>query len=119
MMQCINPKCEANTKKTHLGKCPSCEEGTIRIMYSRAGRRFAGCTGWPGCTQTYPLRPRGVVTPTEKMCDLCKAPIILFGKNEECMNPDCPGKEKKKAAKSKSASEKKSASKKTEDTAKE
>ena len=58
---CIDAKCSANTLKNNLGPCPTCNTGTIRIMYSKAGNRFAGCSSWPKCTQTYPLRPRGLV----------------------------------------------------------
>ncbi len=106
LMQCIDPKCESNTQRTYLGKCPTCNKGTIRLMYSKAGRRFAGCSEWPDCTQTYPLRPRGVIGPTDKKCEYCSAPIIVFGKAEECINPDCPNKpkNKKKAAGGKKAS---------------
>ena len=91
LIQCIDPKCGTNTERTHLGTCPACGKGTIRMMYSKAGKRFAGCTEWPACTQTYPLRPRGTIEPTDKKCDACGAPVIMFGKSEECINPDCPG----------------------------
>ncbi|MDR2845912.1 MAG: DNA topoisomerase I [Candidatus Methanoplasma sp.] len=89
MVQCIDPKCSSNTEKNHLGTCPTCGTGTIRIMYSKAGRRFAGCSQWPTCTQTYPLRPRGTITPTSDRCEICNAPMILFGSAKECINPDC------------------------------
>lgn len=92
---CIDPKCESNTLKTHLGKCPTCGKGTIRIMYSKAGKRFAGCSSWPECTQTYPLRPKGTVTATGKSCELCGAPIIAMGDYEECINATCPSRSKK------------------------
>lgn len=92
---CIDPKCESNTSKTHLGKCPTCGKGTIRIMYSKAGKRFAGCSSWPECTQTYPLRPKGTVTATGKSCELCGAPIIAMGDYEECINTTCPSRSKK------------------------
>jgi DNA topoisomerase-1 len=88
-VQCIDPKCSSNTEKNHLGPCPTCGTGTIRIMYSKAGRRFAGCSQWPTCTQTYPLRPRGTITPTADKCEICNAPMILFGDSKECINPDC------------------------------
>jgi len=92
---CIDPKCSSNTSKTYLGTCPTCKKGTIRIMYSRAGRRFAGCSEWPTCTQTYPLRPRGTITPTGKACELCGAPMIQLGNIEECINTACPSRARK------------------------
>ena len=117
LMQCIDPKCESNTRRTFLGSCPTCEKGTIRLMYSKAGRRFAGCTEWPECTQTYPLRPRGVVTPTDRKCEHCSAPIIVFGKSEECISPDCPDKPKnRKKAEAEKKKAEKEAEKKTKDS---
>ena len=91
---CIDPKCTSNTSKTHLGVCPACGKGQIRIMYSKMGKRFAGCSSWPECNQTYPLKPRGTVTPTGKKCDLCGAPVILMGTYEECINNNCPSRKK-------------------------
>ena len=89
---CIDPKCSSNTERTHLGKCPKCGQGEIRVMYSKAGKRFAGCSSWPNCDQTYPLRPRGVISPTGEPCPECGAPVVRFGNYEECINPACPGK---------------------------
>jgi DNA topoisomerase-1 len=93
-VQCIDPKCTSNVAMNDLGLCPTCNNGHIRVMFSKAGRRFAGCSSWPTCTQTYPLRPRGTVTPLGKACAICKAPMIKVGTLEECINPDCPGKKK-------------------------
>jgi DNA topoisomerase-1 len=104
-VQCIDPKCTSNVAMNDLGLCPTCNNGHIRVMFSKAGRRFAGCSSWPTCTQTYPLRPRGAVTPLGKACAICKAPMIKVGTLEECINPDCPG--KKKAARTAKAPVKK------------
>lgn len=97
-LQCIDPKCPSNTEKNNLGLCPTCKKGTIRITYSRAGKRFAGCSEWPNCTQTYPLRPRGTITPTGEACPECGAPIIQMGNVKECINMDCPTRKKKRAS---------------------
>ena len=96
-MQCIDPKCPSNTEKNDLGPCPTCGKGRIRVMYSKAGKRFAGCSEWPACTQTYPLRPRGSISYAGRQCPICKAPIVNLGNMEECINPDCPGRKKSKA----------------------
>ncbi|MDR1690600.1 MAG: topoisomerase DNA-binding C4 zinc finger domain-containing protein, partial [Candidatus Methanoplasma sp.] len=88
-IQCIDPKCKSNTERNDLGTCPVCKEGTVRITFSKAGKRFAGCSEWPKCTNTYPLRPRGTITPTGEQCELCGAPVILFNGSKECINPDC------------------------------
>ena len=98
-VQCIDPKCTSNTEKNDLGPCPTCEKGRIRLMYSKAGKRFAGCSEWPTCTQTYPLRPRGSIAYAGRQCPICKAPIVSLGSTEECINPDCPGRKKSTRAK--------------------
>ncbi len=97
-LQCIDPKCSTNTEKNNLGICPACKEGTIRVMFSKNGKRFAGCSAWPKCTQTYPLRPRGSITPTDQSCPECGAPIISLGTITECINMDCPTRKKRKSS---------------------
>ena len=92
---CIDPKCASNTSKTHLGKCPTCGEGYIRILYSKAGKRFAGCSNWPKCNQTYPLRPKGSITPTDEPCPVCGAPVVSFGSYSECINMACESRKKR------------------------
>ena len=101
MVQCIDPKCESNTSRDNLGKCPSCDGGNIRIMFSKAGRRFAGCSKWPECTQTYPLRPRGSISSTGKNCEHCNAPLVNFNNSEGCISPDCPAKKRRGATEKK------------------
>ena len=104
VVQCIDPKCTSNVMMNDLGLCPTCNNGHIRIMFSKAGRRFAGCSSWPNCTQTYPLRPRGTITSAGKSCPKCNAPIVKVGNLEECINPDCPAKKKPaRASKTKKA----------------
>lgn len=93
-VQCIDPKCTSNTERNDLGVCPTCGKGRIRVMFSKAGKRFAGCSEWPACTQTYPLRPRGSISSAGRACNLCKSPLVIFSSSEECINPDCPGRKK-------------------------
>ncbi|MBR4225597.1 MAG: DNA topoisomerase I [Candidatus Methanomethylophilaceae archaeon] len=114
-VQCIDPRCPSNVEKNDLGPCPACGKGRIRIMFSKQGKRFAGCSEWPSCTQTYPLRPRGTIVSAKKSCELCKAPMIVFGSAEECINTDCPGRKKASRAKKADPEEKtaKTAAKKT------
>lgn len=97
-LQCIDPKCSTNTEKNNLGLCPTCKEGTIRVMFSKNGKRFAGCSAWPKCIQTYPLRPRGSITPTDQSCPECGAPMISLGTITECINMDCPTRKKRKSS---------------------
>ncbi|MDR0509102.1 MAG: DNA topoisomerase I [Candidatus Methanoplasma sp.] len=88
-IQCIDPKCKSNADRNNLGKCPACGGGTIRITFSKAGKRFAGCSEWPRCTQTYPLRPRGTITSAGEQCGVCGSPVVEFNTHKECINPDC------------------------------
>jgi len=94
---CVDPKCSSNTSMNSLGKCPSCEKGEIRMMFSKAGKRFAGCSSWPDCKQTYPLRPKGSIVPTNVPCEVCGSPVIKFGKGEQCIKMDCPGRKKERS----------------------
>ncbi|MBO4763607.1 MAG: DNA topoisomerase I [Candidatus Methanomethylophilaceae archaeon] len=110
-IQCIDPRCPSNVEKNDLGPCPTCGKGRIRVMFSKQGKRFAGCSEWPACTQTYPLRPRGTIVSAKKPCELCKAPMIVLGSMEECINTDCPGRKKSSRAKKDSDGEEKAVAK--------
>lgn len=94
-VQCIDPKCASNIRKNDLGPCPTCGKGRMQVMYSKAGKRFAGCTEWPECKQTYPLRPRGTLVPAPDPCPHCGAPMLEFSKGNSCISMDCPGKKKR------------------------
>ena len=97
-IQCIDPKCETNLERTTIGKCPDCGKD-LRILISRNGKRFVGCSGYPNCTRTYPLYQRGKINILGEECPECGAPVIeiLSGrrKTRMCINPDCPTNEKK------------------------
>lgn len=92
-IQCIDPKCETNTERTTLGKCPECG-GDLRIRYSRNGKRFAGCSRFPECNRTFPLYQRGNITALGEGCQECGAPMIHLKDGKRsfriCIDPDCP-----------------------------
>jgi len=88
---CIDPKCASNESKNDLGACPKCG-GRIRILYSKSGKRFAGCSNWPSCDRTYPLRLSGSLAATDEVCDKCGSPIVSVNGRDECINMECPGK---------------------------
>ncbi|MDD1768814.1 MAG: DNA topoisomerase I [Methanomassiliicoccales archaeon] len=75
LVHCIDPDCESNKKMTSMGKCPKCGND-LRILYSRAGKRFIGCSNYPKCERTYPLPQRGRISVLPKSCDVCGAPMI-------------------------------------------
>lgn len=96
--QCLNPSCEINKANTVMGVCPECGLN-LRLLYSRAGKRFLGCIGYPKCTRTYPLPQLGALKTTGEMCEACKAPIMLIINRGRpwkfCVNMDCSAKKKK------------------------
>jgi len=84
----------AHEKQNAVGKCPKCGKDMI-IRLSRRGERFAGCTNFPKCRNTYPLPQNGKITKTDKICDACKAPIVqVISKGKKpldmCLNSKCP-----------------------------
>ncbi len=103
--RCINPTCKTNEGRGVVGKCPVCG-GDLIIRRSRRGKRFIGCSNYPACGNTYPLPQRGKLEFTGEVCQYCGAPIvtvIMKGRKpwKFCVNPNCPGKEKKKKGNSK------------------
>lgn len=88
----INIK-EAHKKQHSVGICPRCGRELI-IRTSKKGKRFVGCTGYPECSNTYPLPQKGMIIKTDKICDFCKTPIIklkIKGKKpwELCLDSSC------------------------------
>jgi DNA topoisomerase-1 len=81
-----------------MGVCPECGLN-LRLLYSRAGKRFLGCIGYPKCTRTYPLPQLGALKTTGETCEACKAPIMLIINRGRlwkfCVNMDCSAKKKK------------------------
>ncbi len=102
--QCLNPECESNRKVQSMGTCPECG-AELRLIYSRAGKRFVGCSAYPNCKRTYPLPQFGAVSYTGEKCEYCGAPIMLTSHRGRpwrfCVNMECPKKEKKSGAKTK------------------
>ena len=108
------PECETNRDTTTVGQCPYCGKD-LRILYSRFGKRFIGCSGYPNCKRTYPLPQLGTVYSTGSKCETCGAPIMgVKGARswQFCADMDCAS---NKRAKKKEAEEKpkKAAPKKT------
>jgi len=75
LIHCVDPDCESNKRMTSIGKCPKCGS-ELRIIYSKAGKRFIGCSNYPKCRKTYPLPQRGRISVLNESCNACGAPMI-------------------------------------------
>jgi DNA topoisomerase-1 len=106
---CIDPKCPGAQKERFIGKCPSCG-GDIRVIQSKKGKRFAGCSNYPDCRVMYPLPQQGRIVATGQVCDACGSPTIQVvmsnkGRWTLCLNMNCPKKAAKGAKKEGEGSE--------------
>ncbi|MDI6917567.1 MAG: DNA topoisomerase I [Thermoplasmatales archaeon] len=77
-----------------VGPCPECGNKMI-IIRSKKGKRFAGCTSFPKCANSYPLPQKGRIIPLNEKCEFCGAPTIKLitkkGQMSFCINMECPG----------------------------
>ncbi|NLK26051.1 MAG: topoisomerase I, partial [Euryarchaeota archaeon] len=121
IVHCLDPDCESNQERTKIGICPQCSND-LRVVYSRAGKRFIGCAGYPDCTQTYPLPQYGRFSADGETCPECGAPILLISMRgrawQSCVNLDCPTRKKSKKKTTKKKTAKKKTTKKTASKAK-
>ncbi|MCK4299925.1 MAG: DNA topoisomerase I, partial [Planctomycetes bacterium] len=63
-------------KQKMLGACIKCHEPMKIIVSRKTKKRFAGCTSYPKCTNSYPLPQRGYITSLDKVCEECGTPVI-------------------------------------------
>ncbi|HEV8360835.1 MAG TPA: DNA topoisomerase, partial [Candidatus Thermoplasmatota archaeon] len=89
---------DALREESILGPCPQCSKG-LQVRKARTGKRFVGCSGYPSCTQTYPLPQYGRIQKTGELCATCSAPVIKImnpGRRPWvlCVNMNCPNKGK-------------------------
>ncbi|OPX59280.1 MAG: Reverse gyrase [Methanomassiliicoccales archaeon PtaB.Bin215] len=97
-LQCIDPDCQSNQGKESAGTCPECGK-ELRVLYSRAGKRFIGCSGYPECKRTYPLPQFGTLQFLGEKCPECGAPTLkVLGRGgwQFCANMECPTSKKAK-----------------------
>ncbi len=96
---CIDPNCSGAQKERFIGKCPSCG-GDLRVIQSKKGKRFAGCSNYPNCKVIFPLPQLGRILATGQTCDACGTPTIKVAMQNKgqwtlCLNMNCPKKAEK------------------------
>ncbi len=90
---------ETRRNQKIMGECKECEEGQLKLIVSkRTGKRFAGCTSYPDCTNSFPLPQNGKIIPMDEYCDECEEPrikVIRKGKRPYtmCINHRCSTKD--------------------------
>lgn len=77
-----------------LGRCVKCRTGDLRMIRSRAGKQFVGCSNYPECSTTYPLPQNAKIVPLGKACEKCGTPQIRVIRKarrpfEMCIEPQC------------------------------
>ena len=107
--QCINPACPTNVEPdVEVGTCKACAEAgregkLVAHKSEKTGKRFIRCTNYEECGTSYPLPARGKLSATGEECPDCGAPMVVVetarGPWKLCPNMDCPGREKREAAK--------------------
>ncbi|MEM3058971.1 MAG: DNA topoisomerase I [Methanomassiliicoccales archaeon] len=76
-----------------VGDCPACG-GKLKILKSKDGREFIGCSGYPKCRTSF-SKPKGAaIEATGTKCDECGMPLIKTirkGQKPEiiCIDPNC------------------------------
>jgi DNA topoisomerase-1 len=91
---------EALIASKTYGKCTGQHcDGKLVLRMSSRRKRFLGCTNYPKCTITYPLPQSGIISPTERRCKACGAPVIEYVKGRNryviCVNPHCDAEQPK------------------------
>jgi DNA topoisomerase-1 len=81
---CLNNNCESRV----AGTCPDCKKN-LRLMFSRRGSRFIGCSNFPKCTKLYSLPGKGKVEFIHKSCPKCGGPLVLIEGEKTCLNKEC------------------------------
>ena len=84
---------KALAEQNNLGICPSCG-GDLRIIRTRKGTEFIGCSNYPQCDRTYRKPTGALVQPTDQKCEACQQPMIKVIRKGNplriiCIDPDC------------------------------
>lgn len=103
---CVASDCPSVREKNFIGRCEKCGDGELMIRHGTYGKRFVGCSKYPGCDNSYPLPQRGLIVPTDERCNACGHPVIkviMRGRPPWvlCLNMKCPAKEGKRQKRAK------------------
>jgi DNA topoisomerase-1 len=85
---------ESRLERRRLGVCPKCG-GELKIVRSRrTGLFFVGCSGYPKCTNSYPLPHNARIDKTGRVCEKCGTPIVRVVRRGKrpfnmCLDPNC------------------------------
>ncbi len=96
LLEAIQNQRKEEQNNNTLIKCPTCKQGSLRILYSKKNQKyFVACSAYPNCRQTYSLPPNALIKKSEKDCPICHYPKLLAIKKakrpwEFCFNPECP-----------------------------
>lgn len=82
---------DRNCPERSAGTCPECGNN-LRIMYSRRGSRFIGCSNFPKCKKLYGLPRKGDLKLRTEKCEKCDSPTIYLNDEVICLNKECGGK---------------------------
>jgi DNA topoisomerase-1 len=95
-------KQQQQQQKITLGTCPICKNGELKIIKSNATqKRFVGCSNYSTgtCKAAAPLPQKGLITKMDKICNICKWPMVrsIYGRQSKnpwvfCVNVQCPSK---------------------------
>jgi len=83
-LSCIDNNCPSRV----AGTCPECSKN-LRLMFSKRGSRFIGCSNFPKCNKLYSLPSKGEVKFIKKNCPKCNALMAEIDGNETCLNKAC------------------------------
>ena len=67
---------ESMKEENTIGKCDKCGS-ELRVIYSKATRkRFVGCSGYPKCSNSFPLPQMGTVKALSTKCKTCGLKMV-------------------------------------------
>ena len=81
-------------KQRILGACPRCG-GQLKVVVSRTThKRFAGCSNYPKCKNSFPLPQAGIILSLGRTCEKCGTPMIQVNRvgtrpYRMCVDPKC------------------------------